>query len=439
MIPKKFKKLITITTLTLVMSSWLTTSFALFGEPNHNNLWSVVTGNFSLVSKSINNPNVQNEITEMLKNKAYFTQVSLNAEPYLYYVYQQVQKRNMPAEMAFLPMIESNYYPFSLSGPGANGLWQFMPAAAKDYNLSMNWWFEGRQDIPASTQAALDYLVKLHNHYHDWYLALAAYNAGPGVVNKAIKVNQKKGLPCDFWSLKLPKETENYVPKLLAVSAIIKDNQHYHVKLNPIANKPAFTEISIDHPINLAELSQMIKMDSMQLLRLNPDFRRWITPPQGTYTLLVPVDKATQAQEDLSKFTADNLWMHYTVKNTDTLNSISKQFALSTDTLVHVNNLSGNHVSTGQTLLIPYDYSAPNKNVVGQVLPRNPHQSDKVVHQVFANESIKMVAQEYHTTPAAIKTWNELSSEKLQPGQTLAIWLPAQSYFATYSAPSKKG
>ena len=429
---EKFKKAIVLSTILLLFGTWISAATAFFFNGSNNNLWQVIPKTYTLLPSIGVNSRIQAQINQYLQDKEYFTMVSRNAQPYLYYVYQEVMKRHMPAELALLPIVESDYYPFCLSGPGAEGVWQMMHPLASDFKMTMNWWFEGRRDLITSTHGALSFLQDLYNQYHDWPLALAAYNAGPGVVDKAIKRNKKKGLPTDYWSLKLPKETEEYVPRLLAVANIIQKSGQYHVKLNQIANAPAFSEVTINHQINIAELAQMIKMDTMTLLRLNPDFRRWITPPNGTYTLLVPADKAALVQQDLTKFTDNNLWMQYQVQSKDSLGSIAKHFALESETIIEINSLHSNHVKPGQIIRIPLDYTAGKVNLLGSIVPRNPNQTQEIQHAVFANENLKMIAQEYHTTPQQIKGWNHLSSNSILPGETLAIWLPAHQYFSTH-------
>lgn len=190
-------------------------------EKYHNSdLWSVLQHQFTL-NHYENNPAVKAQIEWFLKRKKYIYKLAENAQPYLYYILTQVDKRKLPAEMVLLPMIESAYDPFAFSSAGASGLWQMMPGTASGFGLKQNWWYDGRRDIVASTNAALDYLSYLQSFFNgNWLLAIAAYDSGEGTVLSATRKNIAKGEPTDFWSLNLPRETQAYIPKLLALAEI---------------------------------------------------------------------------------------------------------------------------------------------------------------------------------------------------------------------------
>ena len=411
--------------------------FFIFPEANatflhRSNLCQTIARSYSLTPTSPNTK-IQKQIKILLEDKKYFYHVSQNSAPYLYYVYQQVQRKHMPAEIAFLPILESDYYPYCLSGPGAEGLWQMMRETAHDLHVPMNWWYEGRHDLFASTQGALLHLNYLHKEYKDWLIALAAYDAGEGPINRALRYNRKHHLPTDYWSLKLSKETEEYVPKLLALAEIIKYNRHYHVRLNHIPNAPAFTAIKIRKPINLQELAQLIHMDSMALLRLNPGFSRWITPLKGEYTLLVPNNKVALTLSELPKFSENNLWIHYKVKKSDSINSIAKNYKISVDDLEEINNIS-KHIKAKQIIRIPVDYSfiaAAKAPVYNLRYPRNKT-SGWVKHIVSSHETLPVLASKYHTTCDNICAWNHISPSTLKSGKVLAIWQPSAINFDTH-------
>ena len=201
-------------------------------------LWDVIRSGYTM-NHYYTDPRVQIFISQYTHNPTFLENITTQSIPYMYTIVSMIQERNMPTELALLPIVESSYQPNARSYCGALGIWQLMPAAAKRFNANENYWFNGRKSVIASTGAALDYLKYLYNYFNgDWYLALAAYNAGEGTVQKAQRYNAARGLPTDFWDLRLPQATENYVPQLLALAIIINDSGHYGINLPPIANKP---------------------------------------------------------------------------------------------------------------------------------------------------------------------------------------------------------
>ncbi|MFT7413872.1 MAG: membrane-bound lytic murein transglycosylase D, partial [Methylophagaceae bacterium] len=183
-------------------------------------LWQRIRNGYGIEDNTLN-IQTQKQVDWFASRPHYITQVTDRAKPYLYYIVDELDKRNMPLELAFLPVIESSFQPLAHSSSNASGLWQFIPGTGKVFGLDQNWWYDGRRDIIQSTNAALDYLQKLHSDFGDWPLALAAYNSGEGTVGRAIKHNQEMGMPTDFWSLGLPRETTNYIPKFLAIAHLL--------------------------------------------------------------------------------------------------------------------------------------------------------------------------------------------------------------------------
>lgn len=405
--------------------------------PWDNSLWQALSK--TEVLGSINsNSRTQQEINKLSKDKITIMQDVRNAQPYLYYVYQQTVKRHIPAELAFLPMVESNYYPYAKSYCNAEGLWQLMIPTAKDRGIKMNWWFDGRRDFMTSTDAGLDQLERLHKIFGDWLLAIAAYNTGEGNIHKAIKYNQKHHLPTDFWSLKLSKQTMDYVPKLLAFAAILKDPGKYHLDLPKIENSSQVTLLALNKPINIAELAQIIHMDSNELLRLNPAFLRWVTPTSGTYSLVVPNNKVNEVMAALPTFTPENLWYHYAVTKTDTLKSIATQYSVSTETIVQVNNLASKQVKIGQTLLIPIDYATNTKLYAAatQVRLALPTPGKTKV----ADFSTHLVTQaEINSQPAEFTSLAANDRSMHPPATTAATNAQTTSLSATTSTSAAKG
>lgn len=260
-------------------------------EPTPN-IWPRIQAGFTMPT-DINHQALKSELSWYASNPLYMQRVLQRAEPFLYYILEETEKRKLPAELVLLPIVESAYQPFAYSHGRAAGIWQFIPATGKAYGLKQNWWYDGRRDIYASTEAALNYLEQLNKMFKgDWMLALAAYNSGSGTVRRAIKRNKKQNRPTDFWHLQLPKETRAYVPKLLALKELIANPEKYALSLHFIANTPGFKQVKITTQIDLALAAKLAEIDLKTLYNYNPGFNRWATDPDGPHTLLLPIKAA---------------------------------------------------------------------------------------------------------------------------------------------------
>src|SRR5690554_1001613 len=258
----------------------------------HDDVWQRIRDGFGVSDYRNLHPETQSRLTWFVNNPEYVNKVVEQARPYLYYIVDELDRREMPLEIALLPIVESGYQPFALSSGQAAGIWQFIPATGRVFGLEQNWWYDGRRDVIQSTTAALDYLQKLHNDFNDWELAIAAYNAGEGTVSRAIKRNQEAGLPTDFWSLELPAETTAYLPKLFAVAHLVKQPAQYDLQLSPIANEPYLSVVNVGSQIDLALAADLADITLDELSLLNPGFSRWATAPQGPHQLVLPKAKA---------------------------------------------------------------------------------------------------------------------------------------------------
>ena len=318
-----------------------------------NSTWAMMSERFQLTS-AYQQPEVKKQLAWFKKNGYYFTLLTKNARPYLYYVYNEASKRHIPPEIALLPMVESNYNPFLYSSQGATGLWQMMPGTATGFGLQINWWYDGRRDIVASTDAALNYLSYLHRFFHNWLLAAAAYNAGEGTVQNAVRHNKKMHRPTDYWHLALPAETKNYIPKLLAIADIIHQPDHYGIKLSPIAYKPYFVQVPLSSQYNLNTLAKLANITPKQIRQLNPGFRRFSTTPNQAFALLVPVDKSATFSANLSHTKGGAInWTHHRVVSGDTLSELARRYHTKTHIIKEINHLSTNQLKINQSLLIP--------------------------------------------------------------------------------------
>jgi membrane-bound lytic murein transglycosylase D len=260
---------------------------------NGEDVWLRIAQRSRLVDRQGINERIVSQRDWLLGNRAFLRGASTSAGPYLHYIVERLDERKMPLELALLPMIESSYNPMASSPRAAAGLWQFVPATGRDFNLHQSATYDARRDVVASSKAAMDYLTRLHDQFdNDWLLALAAYNAGEGTVGRAIEANRQRGRPADYWHLTLPKETQDYVPRLLALSLIVRNAQAYGVHLTPVANTPYFDVVELNHAVDLTQLASAAGVEEGQLLRLNSAFLRKKTL-EGPGRLLIP---KTQSQ-----------------------------------------------------------------------------------------------------------------------------------------------
>jgi len=399
----------------------------------HPNLWKTMDKDHAL-SYNPEQIEIKKQIEFYTKNKTYINHLTNNATPYIYYIYQQTHKRNMPAEIALLPMVESNYSPFLYSKQGATGLWQIMPGTASGFHLDINWWYDGRRDTEASTTAALDYLDYLHNYFNDWLLAIAAYNCGEGTVQQAIRHNKKLNKPTTFWALSLPYQTKTYVPKLLALATIMHNPQQYSVTLPNIPNKPYFKSIPMSGQIDFSLIATLADMPTQDIRLLNPGFRRFATSPDKDYAILLPVDKAEIFTNNLNDNTEKRVnWSHHIVQSGDTLSEIADTYKTKTSILMRVNNLSSNIIHPKQNLLIPLtnntSFHANIKTQQGNIAEDHIPGPQRTIYIVQAGDTLNSIARHYGVRTSAIEFWNNLSSARpIHEHDSLIIWLSKPIY-----------
>lgn len=235
-----------------------------------------------------------------ISRQPYIDRLSARASRYLYHTVKEAERRGLPTELALLPVIESSYDPAATSSAAAAGLWQFIPSTGRIYGLKQTSLYDGRRDVVESTRAAYEFLGALHNQFGSWELALASYNAGPGRIQQAINRNRAAGLPTDYWSLKLPQETMNYVPRFLAVAQIIKNPGAYGVSLPPIANRPHFREVAVG-PVNLNEIASITGLSRAELYSLNPGHRGDVIDSSSPMRILIPADVSPSVDARLKK------------------------------------------------------------------------------------------------------------------------------------------
>lgn len=382
-----------------------------------------------------------------VKNPTYLDRVAKRAEPFLYYIVQELEANDVPLEVALLPIVESAFDPFAYSHGRASGMWQFVPGTGERFGMKQNWWYDGRRDVIASTQGAIAYLKYLNKFFDgDWMLALAAYNSGEGRVRRAVKNNARKNLPTDFWSLDLPRETRAYVPKLLALADIVKRPEHFGISLYQIENKPVITQIDIGSQLDLAKAAQLADLSLAELQHLNPGFNRWSTDPEGPHYLVIPNNKVDRFTAGLEKLTEkDRLaWQRYQIKNGDSLSQIAKKFNTSTALIKQVNKIQGSQIRAGKHLLIPVATQSLDSYIFSQEqrLAKTQSRSQKgikTVHTVVSGDTFWDLGRKYKVSSKSIAKWNAMAPrDTLKLGQKLVIWQSTSSGKTAKAKPSEQ-
>lgn len=403
---------------------------------DNSDIWARMRHGFQLQTDATDtNPRIEHQRLWFVSNQAFIEQASERGSPYMHYVVEQLETRNMPLELALLPMIESAYNPFAISRAQAVGLWQFMPTTGTHFNLRQTNWYDGRRDIKASTNAALTYLERLHDMFNgDWLLALAAYNAGEGTVSRAIERNQKLGLPTDYWNLPLPQETQDYVPKLLALSQLVMAPQAYGINLNPIANEPYFKAVKITPGLDLNRVAALAEVDADELYQLNPAFTRRVTL-DGPQQVLVPKAKAAKLKAGLAALKPQDLvsWKQYKVRRGDSLASIAKRFDVSVAELKNSNRLGAGRLRNGQALLIPARSGGaqPQVETTQQLAKVETRAPAGRTYKVKNGDNLWQIAHDTGVGVDDLKRWNALDSHGLKPGQSLKLQSGSQQMLAS--------
>ncbi|KXS39342.1 MAG: membrane-bound lytic murein transglycosylase D [Halomonadaceae bacterium T82-2] len=361
-------------------------------------------------------PRVQRWIDYYQSRPRGVARIAERARPWLYWITQEVEQRGMPAEIALLPFIESAYKPTAKHPGGATGLWQLMPGTSDALGVRRDWWYDGRVDVIRSTKAALDYLQQQADQWYDgdFELALAAYNAGAGTVNQAIRRARANGGSGDYWSLHLPRQTMNYVPKLLALSRIIAAPHQYGIELPSIPDRPAFARVRIPGQIDLSRAAKLAGIAPVQLRRLNPGLLQNMTLPSRSPALLVPAKDHDRFVAALSRQPDDALarWQRYQVRRGDTLSAIASRKDVPISVLRRENGLQGDMIRIGQVLRVPLERTVADADT-----------GERMVVKVRPGDSLSRIAARHDVSAADIAHWNGLDpSAYLHPGQRLTLY-----------------
>ncbi len=392
-------------------------------------LWSRLRDGFQLSAHQ--HPRVQNDLAWYTRHKSYLARMTERATPYLHLIVEEIERRGIPMEIALLPVVESAYQPFAYSHGRAAGLWQFVPGTGRRFKLSQTWWYDGRRDVTASTHAALDYLEYLHRYFDgDWLHALAAYNSGEGTVRKAIRRNKKKGKATDYWSLDLPKETEGYVPKLLAISTLVANPPAHDVILASVPDTPYLSNVDVGSQIDLDLAAELAGITLEEIYRYNPGFNRWATDPKGPHKLLVPVEKVEQFQNALSEYPKSERisWKRHKIKSGEVLGVIAENYRTNADLIRKVNGIKGNNIRAGKTIIIPVARKSLSRyrlsaNQRLQSTQSRKRKGNRLEYQVREGDTLWDIAKKYSVEVQQLASWNGMAPrDPLRPGSKLVIW-----------------
>ncbi len=350
-----------------------------------------------------------------VNNQYTVNRLSKSGQRYLFHTVKRAEELGVPVELALLPFVESEFDPYAQSLYGAAGIWQFLPATGREWGLKTNWWYDGKRDVIASTEAALNFLIYLHQKFdNDWLLAIAAYNAGPGRVNTAIRENKRKGMATDFWSLRLPKETSAYVPKLLVLCELIKDPSGFGVTLPSIANRPYFTKIETPGQVDLMQAADLAGMTPEAIYELNPGFSQWATDPSGPHYLLLPTGVADRFLIQLLSLEEVELvqWDRYKIKRGDTLTRIAKQYSIEVPVLMEINQMDSDIIYANQEIMVPRGPAW-----VKTFVPKAR------TYEVVKGDTFWGISKKFGVTIQDISLWNDLGlTTPLQIGQEIKIF-----------------
>ena len=386
-------------------------------------LWHRVRQGFAI--PNLDNKLVKQHTAYYAREKEYLQRIFDRSKLYLYYIVDEIEKRGLPTELALLPMIESAFNPMAYSRAHASGIWQFIPGTGKRYELQQNWWYDGRRDIVASTNAALDYLTYVYEMHGDWHLALASYNWGENAVRRAIAKNRKARKPTDYTSLRMPRETRQYVPKLQAIKNIIANPQAYGINLDPIPNEAYFAVVTETPDMDVQLAAALAEMEVGDFMALNPGFSRPLIRSSVATRIVLPADKVDVFHDNLAKHDEKSLvsWEVYRPKRGESLLAIAKKYHVSVADLKRVNGIHPRSSRMPQVLVVPMngDAKASARALPIMYAPPIPVQSAvRGVHKVRRGDTLSGIAMRYRVRVSDLKRWNRLG-RYLQIGQKVYI------------------
>lgn len=378
----------------------------------------------------------------------YIQRMTERSSKYLFHIVEELERRNMPTELALLPYIESAFNPQAVSSAKAAGMWQFMPATGKYFDLKQNAFRDDRRDVLASTRAALDYLQKLHGMFGDWHLALAAYNWGEGSVGRAIARNKKDGLGTTYMDLRMPDETRLYVPKLQAVKNIVANPQNFRAELPLIENHPYFQQVQITRDIDVALAAKLADVEISNFKALNPSAHRPVILAAGMPHILLPWDNAKIFQRNFEAYSQGQYasWTAWTAPATLSVSDAAKRVGMSENDLRGVNNIPPRMlIKAGSTLMV--SRSAKMDNDVTSHVADNAQMTlapeivtRRSTVKARKGETVASIARRYGLSADAVAEWNKVGvSAAFKLGQQVVVFLPVKAVSAARPRAGKAG
>lgn len=403
------------------------------------------------IRRGLSMPDLDNELVReherwYLNRPDYIQRMTERSSRYLFHIVEEIERRNLPMELALLPFIESAFNPQAVSSARAAGMWQFMPATGASFDLKQNVFRDDRRDVLASTRAALDYLQQLHARFGDWHLALAAYNWGQGNVNRAITRNTRAGLPASYIDLTMPAETRHYVPKLQAVKNIVARPQAYGATLPAIGNHPFFDTVTIERDMDVAVIARLAGISEADFRALNPSLKQPVVMAAGTPTVLLPWDNAVVFQQNLARHDGPlATWTAWVVPSTMSVAQAASKLGMSESELRSVNNIPPRmQVRAGSSLLVhrtgARDRDVPEHVADNAMLALQP---DVVLRRTTVKarkgETVASLARRYKVSAASVAEWNKLSAgAALKAGQSVTLMLPQRPAPASVASGRKQ-
>ncbi len=360
--------------------------------PDSENVWDRIRNNSQNNQEYLDEKTIK-FINAYLKNPSQLDKLFEKGRYFIYFVLEELERYDLPSELALLPYIESSYDPFSISSSGAMGIWQFMPATARIYGLKDSWWYEQRHDPILSSRAAVRYLAYLHNRFNkNISYTLAAYNGGPTLLEKQIKLNRKSGKPTNYKNLKLPNQTMEYIPKFMAIRELVINSKKYGITLPNFPNKSVLGSIELDGQVEILAFSEFANLKPEFIYKLNAGYTKWASPPGKKTTFIIPIELEKELNLKKDQFIQDNQinWVTHKVSSGDSLWKIARQFDTEVNILKKVNYLKSNVLSLNQELLIPLSNDQNQAYI--------PYQA----HIISEGDTLWKLGKKYRISPAEI-------------------------------------
>jgi membrane-bound lytic murein transglycosylase D len=386
-------------------------------------LWSRIRNGFAI--PDLKSRLVTQKTRQYAARPEYLQRVFERSKLYLYHIVEEIEKRDLPTELALLPMVESSFNPMAYSRAHASGIWQFIPGTGKRFELEQNTWYDGRRDIVDSTTAALDYLTKLHGMYRDWHLALASYNWGENAVRRAVAKNKAARKKTDYSSLRMPKETRHYIPKLQALENIIANPAAYGVDLDAIPNEPYFAVVTEIPDIDVHVAARLAEMPVQAFIALNPGFSRPLIRSSAARRIILPADRVVAFYDNLDQLEESELvsWQVYQPERGENLKDIAERFDMTLAELRRVNGIPHNSSRIPKEVVVPMNDEA--KATLAQLPlmyapPLPQYGPARAVHVVKKGDTLSSIAAKYRVSVARLKAGNRVG-RYLQVGQKIYI------------------